>query len=156
MPAVRSALVVLVGLVAVAVVAGAVLAYLTFGTQRAAAPDPSSSADGVIASSMTSAEAPVAFRDRARLGSCGDVVLQQGGRIPAASIACLVGSAATGHELVVESPTTEGDPIVRYFRAGPDIDGVEVFEDATADRFGGGWHRSVCRSGRIDQFGACA
>ncbi len=154
MLALRRTLVVIGALIAVGVVVAAVLAFLMFGSWMTPAGDPSPA--GVIASSRASADAPAAFRDRATFVSCGDVVLEQGGQIPPAKIRCLAASPTQGRELAVASPTTEGDPIVRYYRTGPGVDGVDIFEDATRDRFGGGWHHSLCRSGQIDQTGACA
>ena len=156
MLAVRRTLAALGALVAVAVVVGAVLAFLTFGTGQPTAAPTESPVARIIASSMASPDAPASFRDRPVFRSCGRIELPQGGTVPATSIACLSATPTEGRELVVVSPTTEGDPIVRYFRTGPDVDGVEIFEDATADRFGGGWHHSFCRSGQIDQTGACA
>jgi hypothetical protein len=154
MPALRSLLRAVGALAAVGVVAAAVLAYLAFGHPadgtRSTTPDAA-----VVARSMASADAPAAFRQRPTFVSCGQVGLRSGGTIPAARIACLAATPTAGRELVVVSRTAAGEPIVRYFRTGPDIRGVEIFEDATADQ-GGGWHRSVCRSGRIDQLGACA
>ncbi|WP_375405517.1 hypothetical protein [uncultured Amnibacterium sp.] len=146
----------LVGLIAIGVVAAAVLAFVTFREEPSAASDSASPRSAVIANSMASAGAPASFRNRPTFRSCGEVVLAQGVRIPQARIRCLAAAPAEGRELVIASPTTEGDPIVRYYRTGPDLDGVEIVEDATRDRFGGGWHRSLCRSGRIDQTGACA
>lgn len=90
---------------------------------------------------------PAAFEDRARLGSCGEVTLDQGEEVPDDAWVCLEESRTTGAELVVTRPTTEGDGIVEYVRVGPDIDGVEVWVDVTADRFGGtdaGWTLQRC------------
>ena len=156
MLAVRRTLVAVGALVAIAVVVAAVLAFLTFGVRSQAPSAASSPGAAVIASSKASADAPAAFRDRATFRSCGEVVLEQGGQIPPARIRCLAATPSQGRELVVESPTTEGDPIVRYYRTGPDLNGVDIFVDATRDRFGGGWQHSLCRSGQIDQTGACA
>ena len=156
MLAIHRTLVVVVGLIAAGVVSAAVLAFVTFRGERSADSDTASPGSAVIAGSIASAGAPASFTDRPTFRSCGEVVLAQGVRIPPTRIRCLAATPAEGRELVIESPTTEGDPIVRYYRTGPDLDGVEIFEDATRDRFGGGWHRSLCRSGRIDQTGACA
>lgn len=157
MLALRRTFVALGALVAVAVVVGAVLAFLTFGTGQPPAAPAESPAARIIASSMTSADAPAAFKDRPAFRSCGRIELQQGAALPPERIACLSATPDEGRELIVVSRTTEGDPIVRYFRTGPDLTGVEIFEDATADRFGDrAWHHSVCRSAQIDQSGACA
>jgi hypothetical protein len=156
MLALRRTLVAVGALVAIGVVVASVLAFLTFGVGPSGPADAPSSDTGVIASSKASGDAPAVFRDRAAFRSCGEVVLAQGGRISPAGVRCLAATPTEGRELVVESPTTEGDPVVRYYRTGPGIQGVEIFEDATRDRFGGGWHHSLCRSGQIDQTGACA
>jgi hypothetical protein len=156
MPALRRTFAALGALVAVAVVIGAVLAFLTFGTGQPTAPGQSAVAR-IIARSMASPDAPAAFTGRPTYRSCGRIDRQQGAALPAQRIACLSSTPGEGRELIVVSRTTEGDPIVRYFRTGPALAGVEIFEDATADRFGDhAWHHSFCRSGQIDQFGACA
>ncbi|MGN7704195.1 hypothetical protein [Cellulosimicrobium sp. 22601] len=82
------------------------------------------------------AVAPAAFVDREPLDLCGDVRLDQGESVPDDLFRCLDAAAATGAELVVTMPTTEGDPIVSYYRVGPRIDGVEIFVDATRDAYG--------------------
>jgi hypothetical protein len=157
MLALRRTAVTLGALVAVAVVVGAVLAFLAFGTGQPAPAPTDSPVARIIASSMTAADAPAAFKDRPTFRSCGRVDLRPGASLPAERIACLSSTPGEGRELIVVSRTTEGDPIVRYFRTGPDLAGVEIFEDATADRFGGGgWRHSFCRSGQIDQSGSCA
>jgi hypothetical protein len=155
MLALRRTLVAVGALAAIGVVAAAVLAFLTFGVGPAG-PTDAPAGTGVIASSRTSPEAPAPFRDRPPFRSCGEVVLARGQQVPPARIRCLAATPTVGTELVVASATAEGDAIVRYYRTGPGIDGVDIFEDATRDRFGGGWHHSLCRSGQIDQTGACA
>lgn len=158
MLALRRIFTVLGALVAVAVVAGAVLAFVTFGIgqQTPAARPVSSPVASAVASSSTSPDAPASFTDRPPFRSCGQVELAQGAAIPPSDLACLSATPGEGRELVVVALTTEGDRIVRYLRSGPDIDGVEIFEDATADPADGTWHHSICTSGQIDQFGACA
>ena len=143
-------------LVAVAVVAGAVLAFVTFGIGQPTPTASTAPAASAVASSTTSPDAPASFTDRPTFVSCGQVETAQGAAIPPARIACLSATPTEGRELVVVTPTTAGDRIVRYFRTGPDIEGVEIFEDATADPADGTWHHSFCRSGQIDQLGACA
>lgn len=158
MSATRVMLAVLGAVVALVVVAGAVLAFVAFlpsAVQPTATTTPAGS-DLAASVAAASPDAPAAFRDRTPFTSCGTVQLQQGDPIPATRIACLVGGTTAGRELVVTSPTTDGDPIVRYFRVGPGISGVQLFTDATADPNGGGWSRTTCTSGRIDQYGACA
>ncbi|WP_315095659.1 hypothetical protein [uncultured Cellulomonas sp.] len=91
-------------------------------------------------------EAPATFTQRAALPSCGAVELGQGESVDASAWDCLDAAALhDGAELVVTGPTTEGDPITTYYRVGPDIDGLELFRDATADRFGAeGWSHQLC------------
>lgn len=91
----------------------------------------------VFQKSGNSRSAPEAFRDRAQLASCGKVVLTPAGRLNPRTIDCLKSKAASGGaELVVLQRTVEGDPIVRYYRVGPNIDGLEIFSDNTQDKFG--------------------
>jgi len=85
------------------------------------------------------------FTDRAVLASCGELRLGQGEEVPAEAWACVDAAFDTGAELAVEMPTTEGDPIVTYYRVGPDIDGLELFTDTTRDNFGPQtWSHEVC------------
>jgi len=89
--------------------------------------------------------APAAVTDRPSLQACGTVTLGQGETVPDEAWACFDAHAATGAELVVSRPTTEGDPIVTYYRTGPGIAGVEVFTDTTADQFGPRtWTHEMC------------
>ncbi|MBW4041451.1 MAG: hypothetical protein HIU86_04905 [Acidobacteria bacterium] len=141
---------------AVALVVGAVLAFLTFGTGQPGAAPAESPVARIIASSMASPDAPAAFKDRPTFRSCGWILLPAGAAMPADRIACLAATPDEGRELVVVTRTADDDPVVRYFRTGPDLAGIEIFEDDTADRFGDGtWHHSFCRSAQIDQSGAC-
>ncbi|GAA2753070.1 hypothetical protein [Amnibacterium kyonggiense] len=156
MLAVRRTFVVLGALLAVAIVGGAVVAFLVFGVQPSASPTGRAPAASVVADSMDSPAAPAAFRDRPPFRSCGQLEVERGGGVPADRIACLATTPGEGRELIVVTSTAEGAPVVRYYRTGPGITGVEIFEDATDDRVGGAWRRLDCRSGQIDQFGACA
>ncbi|MBN0041792.1 hypothetical protein JN535_16650 [Cellulosimicrobium cellulans] len=88
---------------------------------------------------------PSAFVNRDPLDSCGDLRLDQGESVPDDAYRCLDDAAATGAELVVTLPTTEGDPIVNYYRVGPGIEGLEIFVDATRDTYGSGqWAHLRC------------
>ncbi len=90
-------------------------------------------------------DAPASFTEREPLGSCGEIELGQGESVPDDAWECLDAGLVEGAELVVRAPTTEGDPIVRYYRVGPAIDGLEIFTDGTADSFGdGGWTHELC------------
>ncbi|MGT2426912.1 hypothetical protein [Amnibacterium kyonggiense] len=156
MPAVRRLLAGLGALLAVAIVAGSVVAFLAFAVEPAGRPARPAPAASVIARSTDSPNAPAAFKDRSPARSCGRIEVEQGATVPADRIACLAATPAGDRELVVVSATIAGGPVVRYYRTGPDVDGVVIFEDGTAVRPGGRWRRIDCRSGRIDQLGACA
>ena len=62
------------------------------------------------------------------------------------SLKCLErGYAESGAELAVASPTTEGDLIVSHFRITPHAASLQIFIDATRDKYGGGnWQESAC------------
>lgn len=65
--------------------------------------------------------------------------------MPDAAWSCLDAAGTAGAELAVTAPTIEGDPTTTYYRVGPGIDGLELFHDATQDRFGSGaWHHEFC------------
>lgn len=105
----------------------------------------------LIDESRASTDAPSAFRDRAPLPSCGDIVLEQGEEIPDAAVACMRSAMlGAGGELAVVRPTTEGDPIVTFYRVGPGIRGATVFTDMSHDRYGGGGWDIVSCSGAGD------
>lgn len=130
-----------------ATASGALLALaLALAGCATATPGPGSTPtpDDVIESSRTSATAPAAFLDRDELASCGEVELTQGESIPDEAYDCMDAAFATGAELVVLAPTTEGDPIVTYYRVGPGIDGMEYFIDSTLDQYGFGWAQLRC------------
>ena len=85
------------------------------------------------------------FRERPVLASCGEIRLDQGETVPGEAWACMEAALSTGAELVVDMPTTEGDPIVTYYRVGPSIEGLEVFRDTTQDEFGPrAWSHELC------------
>ncbi len=84
------------------------------------------------------------FADRSPLALCGEVELAHGEQVPVDAWACLDDAFGTGAELVVTAPTTEGDPVVTYYRVGPGIDGLEILTDASGDRYGGGASTPLC------------
>ena len=101
----------------------------------------------IIDESRSSADAPEEFRTRTPLPACDDVVLDQGTQIPDASVACIEEAGSDGAELAVVQPTVEGDPLVTFYRVGPGIDGMEIWDDATRDTFGDKrWHRAECET----------
>ncbi|NTV39511.1 MAG: hypothetical protein HGA51_06085, partial [Demequinaceae bacterium] len=74
------------------------------------------------------------FTSRTELTACGaiDTVTSTPSAITDAWT-CL--DQAISAELIVTTTTEEGDQIVSYYRVSPDIDGLEIFRDATADTF---------------------
>jgi len=96
---------------------------------------------------------PDAFTNRSPLPSCGTVTAGAGSQ-------CLTAAMGTGAgaELTVTSVTTEGDPIVAYYRAVPGQPGLEVFTDSTKDKFSGtGWSYARCpQASGIDSLGSCS
>lgn len=90
--------------------------------------------------------APAWVVDRQPLPSCGEEVLGQGDAGDAEARSCLLEAFREGRgaELVSTRPTIEGDPVTRYVRVHPN-GVVEIFVDATRDRFGSGeWERLRC------------
>ncbi|CPW34028.1 Uncharacterised protein [Mycobacteroides abscessus subsp. abscessus] len=54
-------------------------------------------------------------------------------------------ASGLGGELTVVQPTFEGDPITTYYRVFSTDRRVEIFTDASADRFGNaGWSHFYC------------
>ena len=95
--------------------------------------------------SKESGAAPEAFVNRTPLFSCGEFVLGQGAPMPRGGWDCLAEHVETGAELVEVTPTVVGDPVIRYYRVGPGIDGLEYFADPTFDKFGASsWTHLVC------------
>ncbi|NLF04134.1 MAG: hypothetical protein GX593_03885 [Actinomycetales bacterium] len=98
-----------------------------------------------LAESKKSGAAPDAFTNRKPLFSCGEFVLGQGATTPQEGWDCLAEHLETGAELVVVAPTVEGDPIMTYYRVGPEIDGMEYFSDPTFDTWGADeWEHMLC------------
>jgi len=102
------------------------------------------------APSPTAADGPAWFTSRTPLEPCGQFGPPNNTEppdVPDAAWQCLVDPDADGAELVLTRNSVEGQPIVTYLRAGPDIDGVEVIADNTADTYGSaGWTHYRCAS----------
>ena len=84
--------------------------------------------------------------NRQPLESCGEEVLEQAQPFARAARECLFQAFLDGRaaELISTQPTIEGDPITRYIRVHEN-GVVEIFVDATRDRFGSGaWERIRC------------
>ena len=91
----------------------------------------------LFAAARQSERAPDAFNNALPRKSCGDITLDQGKKIPTNAVECI--NAAIGSleaELAVVSLTTEGDPIVAFYRTAAGTLGVEIFTDGEFDRFG--------------------
>lgn len=102
--------------------------------------------------------APDAFRNRPALPLCPDVVLDQGKRLGSEALECLErGYAGNGAELAVASPTVEGDMVVSHYRITPNAPALQIFHDATGDKFGSGeWTAASCPLPRgQDSIAAC-
>lgn len=152
------------GLVLVATAVPATLAVTSRSGQdtvgpTVAAADSSPPAAGPDAVPYQPATAPMVFRDRPVLTSCGSFLLRNTAqgltREPASARQCLVDAAAagTGAELAVATPTVEGDPVVTYRRVLPG-GGSETFVDATADRYGSGrWTFTSCATASDSEAG---
>jgi hypothetical protein len=102
--------------------------------------------NGVINTALTSLDAPAGFHDGVERNSCGQLTLQQGQKISAVAIDCInAARSTTAAQLVVVSPTTEGDPIVNIYRTDVGVAGVKVFIDNEFDRWGApGWNLRLC------------
>ena len=91
----------------------------------------------LVTTARQSEKAPDAFSSALPRKSCGDVTLKQGEKIPTTALDCI--GAAIGNleaELAVVSLTTEGDPVVAFYRTAAATLGVEIFTDGEFDRFG--------------------
>ncbi len=91
----------------------------------------------LFAAARQSEKAPDAFSSALPRESCGDVTLNQGEKIPTTAVECIDTAIGTIEaELVVVSHTTEGDPLVAFYRTAAGTRGVEIFTDGEFDRFG--------------------
>lgn len=125
----------------------AAIAIILSGCQMGSGPSDGDTAGlDVIGQSRSGADAPESFRNRAPLPACPDVRLGQGDEPGPGGLECLKrGYASNGAELAVARPTVEGDMIVAYFRVAPHAPSLQIFHDATRDRFGNGkWGESLC------------
>ncbi|WP_172512013.1 hypothetical protein [Glutamicibacter mishrai] len=111
-----------------------------------ATPDGQPDSKDLFEKSRHSDRAPSSFHDDVQRESCGEIDLSQGEQIPQEALACM--DAAIGErnvELAVSSPTTEGDPIITFYRTSADASGVEMFSNGEYDKFGAGdWIQATC------------
>lgn len=115
-------------------------------------PQPQNVPDDLFAAARGSQDAPDNFRDGAKRESCGEITLDQAQALPAAAVDCINAAiGATDAELAVVAPTSEGDPIVTFYRTSSRAAGVKLFIDAEYDRFGSGsWtHETFPRASDI-------
>jgi len=116
--------------------AGVVLGVVVLGLAAVAACGAPTSPDAANPSVGTPPPgAPASFVEREPLASCGQIILGQMESVPADAWACLDAAFGSGAELAVTTPTTEGDPMVTYYRVGLGIEGMELFSDSTADEY---------------------
>ena len=98
------------------------------------------------------------FENRPALPACAEVDLDQGELVPDSAATCLFGGRdGTGRELVVRSPTTEGDSVHTYYRQLPGVVGLDVITNATQDQNGSvGWHWETCpQAVSLTDIGGC-
>lgn len=100
----------------------------------------------VIDQSRSDPSAPAAFRNRAPLPMCPDVVLGLGEEAGPEGLECLQrGFEYGGAELAVARSTIEGDMVVTFYRVAEGAGALRIFHDATRDRFGSGaWEEAAC------------
>lgn len=100
----------------------------------------------LFAAARQSDKAPKGFNDGLSRTSCGEVTLGQGEQAPTAAVNCI--NSAIGSldaELAIAAVTTEGDPIVTFYRTSANTPGVEIFTDSQFDRYGPKtWTRENC------------
>lgn len=102
-------------------------------------PGPQNVPKDLFAAARSSTEAPDGFIDRVHRESCGEITLDQGASLPPDAVDCINAAiGAADAQLAVVAPTTEGDPIVTFYRTSASTPGVELFVDAEYDRFGSG------------------
>lgn len=120
-------------------------------------PGPQSLPDNLFEASRHSDAAPAGFDDGVKRTSCGDITLTQGESPSADGVDCMnaaIGSANA--ELAVIAPTTEGDPIVTFYRTAPGKQGFEMFVNGTFDRYGAGeWAHLTCPGADISTPSGC-
>ena len=91
----------------------------------------------LFAAARQSDKAPDEFSDALPRTTCGDVTLKQGEEIPTTAVECMDAALGTLEaELAVVSLTTEGDPLVAFYRTSAGTRGVEIFTDWEFDRYG--------------------
>ena len=86
------------------------------------------------------------FNDGLPRASCGEVTLKQGEQIPTDALECMNSAIGLADaELAVVSLTTEGDPIVTFYRTIEGTPGIEIFIDGEFDRYGPKtWAHETC------------
>jgi len=120
-------------------------------------PQPQSLPGDLFTASRQSDAAPAGFHDDVERTSCGDVRLGQGELLPSDAASCMNAAiGATNAELAVITPTTEGDPIVTFYRTSADSPGFELYVNGSYDRYGAGeWAHLTCPSTDISVLNGC-
>jgi hypothetical protein len=91
----------------------------------------------LFAAARQSDKAPEGFDDGLSRTSCGEVTLGQGEQTPTDAVDCINSAIGTlNAELALVAVTTEGDPIVTFYRTSATAPGVEIFTDSQFDRYG--------------------
>jgi len=100
----------------------------------------------IFEKSRKSDRAPAAFHDGVQRETCGEITLSPGEEIPSEAVDCMDSAVAKHNvELTVASPTTEGDPIITYYRTSADTSGIEMFSNGEYDKFGSrDWWHALC------------
>ncbi|MGQ3382693.1 hypothetical protein [Glutamicibacter sp. TV12E] len=100
----------------------------------------------IFEKSRNSDRAPSAFHDDVQRASCGEITLSPAEEIPSDVVECMDSAVAKRNvELTVASPTTEGDPIITYYRTSADTSGIEMFSNGEYDKLGSrDWWHAMC------------
>jgi hypothetical protein len=103
--------------------------------------------DDLFKAARQSEKAPEGFDNGLPRASCGEVTLSQGEQIPTDAVDCINASVGSvDAELAVVSLTSEGDPIVSFYRTAADEPGMEKFTDGEFDKYGPkAWTHEICR-----------
>jgi hypothetical protein len=113
--------------------------------------------EDLFQASRDSDAAPAGFDDSVERTACGDVTLSQGEQLASAALDCINAAIGTASaDLAVVAPTTEGDPIVTFYRTSPSVEGFVMYVNSTYDRFGsGGWARLTCTGTDVTSLSGC-
>lgn len=114
----------------------------------------STRSSAMVAKPQADKDAPSSFKNRAVLADCGVLILHRGDRLSEPAVSCIENAPGDGAELVVASPTFEGELTISYFRGGGTMPGLEVFSSSPDGPNGGSWSHSSCETLRALQTGS--